>query len=117
MAKAAKKKVEGNAKKESKDQQGQKPRDKTAQKSLKPKKTDPSKKRTPKKTEGASTGWWQRARLYLREVVYELRKVVWPSYKETATSTLVVLVVVILVGAFLGFADFFLSRIMRWVIG
>jgi len=69
------------------------------------------------KTESPSAGWWAQARQYLREVLYELRKVVWPSRKETVASTSVVLVVVILVGIFLGFADLLFSRAMRWIIG
>jgi len=75
------------------------------------------KKKVSGKTEGASAGWWAQARQYLREVLYELRKVVWPSRKETVASTSVVLVVVILVGIFLGFADLLFSRAMRWIIG
>jgi preprotein translocase subunit SecE len=117
MAKLAKKKMEENIEKDAKVQKAKSSRKKDAQKPLKSQKVDVSKKKTPKKPEGVSLGWWDRARQYLREVVSELRKVVWPSRKETVASTSVVLVVVILVGIFLGFADLILSRVMRWIIG
>jgi len=57
------------------------------------------------------------ARQYLREVAYELRKVVWPSRKETLASTAVVLVVVMLCGIYLGFVDLILARFVRLLIG
>jgi preprotein translocase subunit SecE len=59
----------------------------------------------------------RRARQYLREVAYELKKVVWPSRKETVATTSVVLVVVVLAGLFLGFVDLVLSRLVRFLIG
>lgn len=57
------------------------------------------------------------ARQYLREVVYEMRKVVWPSRKETVASTAVVLAIVIICGVFLGVVDFILNRFVRLLIG
>jgi preprotein translocase subunit SecE len=46
----------------------------------------------------------------------ELSKVTWPSRKDTIASTSIVLVIVILIGAFLGIVDFGLSKIMRLVL-
>jgi len=43
----------------------------------------------------------------------ELRKVVWPSRQETANLTVVVLVVAIAVGIFLGAIDFGLNRVVE----
>lgn len=57
------------------------------------------------------------ARQYLREVIYELRKVVWPSRNETLASTAVVLVLVILCGIYLGVVDLILTRFVRLLIG
>lgn len=54
---------------------------------------------------------------YFREVVYELRKVVWPSRKQTIGTTAVVLVVVIMFGVYLGIVDAVLSRLVRFIIG
>ena len=89
-----------------------------ALKTTKPKKAEPAKKPAKKPGEpSAPTVWVNTARQYLREVVYELRKVVWPSRKETLGSTAVVLVIVSLSATFLGVIDFFLSRMVRFFIG
>jgi len=54
---------------------------------------------------------------FLREVKVELKKVSWPSRKETIGSTSVVLVVVIIVAMFLGLIDIGLSRLIRIILG
>jgi preprotein translocase subunit SecE len=54
---------------------------------------------------------------FLREVRVELKKVTWPSRKQTIGSTAVVLLLVILVSLFLGIVDFGLSSLVRLVIG
>jgi preprotein translocase subunit SecE len=74
-------------------------------------------KKAPKKSDENVAPWWERLRQYLREVVYELRRVVWPSRKETIGSTSVVLVIVILCGIFLGVVDLVLSRLIRVFVG
>jgi len=53
---------------------------------------------------------------FLREVRAELAKVTWPTRKDTIASTSVVLVIVILIAAFLGFVDLGLSRLMRFLL-
>ncbi len=87
-----------------------------AQKPVKAKKAEPVKK-APKKSDEPRVPWWEGAREYLREVVYELRRVVWPSRKETLGSTSVVLVIVIICGIFLGIVDAILSRLIRLFVG
>ncbi|MQF69278.1 preprotein translocase subunit SecE [SAR202 cluster bacterium AD-804-J14_MRT_500m] len=47
---------------------------------------------------------------FIKEVVSELQKAVWPSRDETIRLTWVVVVVAALVGFVLGFFDFSLSR-------
>jgi preprotein translocase subunit SecE len=86
------------------------------QKVVKAKKAETVKK-APKKSDDNVVPWWERLRQYLREVVYELRRVVWPSRKETLGSTSVVLVIVILCGVFLGVVDLVLSRLIRVFVG
>jgi preprotein translocase subunit SecE len=76
-----------------------------------------SAKKLPKKPEESGPPWWERLRQYLREVVYELRKVVWPSRKETIGTTSVVLVIVLVMGAYLGIVDLILSRLIRLFLG
>lgn len=86
------------------------------QKAIKAKKAEPARK-TARKSDENQTPWWESFRQYLREVVYELRRVVWPSRKETIGSTSVVLVIVIICGIFLGIVDLVLSRLIRVVVG
>jgi len=74
-------------------------------------------KKTTRKSDEPQTPWHETFRQYLREVVYELRRVVWPSRKETIGSTSVVLVIVILCGIFLGVVDLILSRLIRVFVG
>ena len=80
------------------------------------KKTDASKK-VVKKPGETSMAWVDTVRSYLREVVVELKKVIWPSRKETLGSTAVVLVIVGLVAVFLGIVDVILSRLVRLLVG
>ena len=81
-----------------------------------PKKADTPKKAV-KKTMEAPIAWVDTARGYLREVIVELKKVIWPSRKETLGSTAVVLVIVGLAAVFLGIVDLILSRLVRLLVG
>ncbi len=54
---------------------------------------------------------------FLREVKVELKKVTWPSRKETVASTVVVLITVIITAIYLGLVDFILSKIIRVFLG
>ena len=75
------------------------------------------KPKSTKKPDEPRFQWWEQFRQYLREVVYELKKVVWPSRKETIGTTSVVLVLVILCAVFLGLVDSLLSRLIEMVFG
>jgi preprotein translocase subunit SecE len=55
-------------------------------------------------------------RQFLREVRAELKRVTWPSRKETIGSTSIVLVLVILVAAYLGIVDFLLHNLIRQIL-
>ncbi|HVC40320.1 MAG TPA: preprotein translocase subunit SecE [Candidatus Dormibacteraeota bacterium] len=50
---------------------------------------------------------------YLREVWSELRKTVWPTWPELRQMTGVVIVTVVLLGAFLGVLDFGLTSLLK----
>jgi len=54
---------------------------------------------------------------YLQDVRSELKKVVWPTRKDTATTTLVVFGMVILVSLFLWAVDSLLAFTVRTIIG
>jgi preprotein translocase subunit SecE len=53
---------------------------------------------------------------FLREVKVELKKVAWPSRKQTMGSTLVVIILVLLVSFFLGIVDIGLSSLIKAVL-
>jgi len=53
---------------------------------------------------------------FLREVKVELKKVTWPSRKQTMGSTLVVIILVMIISLFLGVVDVGLSGIIRAVL-
>ena len=53
------------------------------------------------------------ARQFLREVKTELKKVTWPSRKDTLSGTLVVLVAVFIIAIFLGIVDSGLSNLIK----
>jgi preprotein translocase subunit SecE len=54
---------------------------------------------------------------FLQEVQLELKKVVWPTRKDTLASTSVVLIIVIIIAFFLGLIDLGLTRIIRVILG
>jgi preprotein translocase subunit SecE len=56
-----------------------------------------------------------RAIQFLREVKIELKKVTWPTRKQTMGSTLVVIVLVMIISLFLGLVDLGLSTVVRAV--
>jgi preprotein translocase subunit SecE len=53
---------------------------------------------------------------FLREVKVELKKVTWPSRKQTIGSTVVVLALVVLISLFLGVVDIGLSQLIKFVL-
>ena len=65
---------------------------------------------------GRVGGWFRQAGQFFREAKVELKKVAWPSRKQTVGSTVVVLILVFAIAAFLGLADMVLAGIVRWVL-
>ncbi len=53
---------------------------------------------------------------FFREVKVELRKVVWPTRKQTTGTTVVVIIFVFIVAAFLGVFDYSLSKLVQVVL-
>ena len=54
---------------------------------------------------------------YLKEVVAELRKVIWPNRKQMVSYTTVVLVFLVFMVALIGVVDLGLAKLMLWVFG
>jgi len=53
---------------------------------------------------------------FLREVSLELKKVTWPTRKQTVGLTVVVIVLVLIIALFLGIIDIGLSSLIRLVL-
>jgi len=56
---------------------------------------------------------FEAAKQFLREVKTELKKVTWPSRKDTLSGTAVVLVAVFIIALFLGIVDSGLSNLIK----
>jgi preprotein translocase subunit SecE len=56
------------------------------------------------------------AKQFLREVKTELKKVTWPSRKDTLSGTVVVLVTVFIIAIFLGIVDSGLSNLIKGLL-
>jgi preprotein translocase subunit SecE len=77
---------------------------------------DSDKKKT-KVKEGGSNNIFARLINFVREVVAELRKVIWPTRKELTTYTLVVVVFVIVMLSFVGGLDYGFAKLVFWAFG
>jgi preprotein translocase subunit SecE len=53
---------------------------------------------------------------FLKEAKAELKKVTWPTQKETISSTYLVLVMTIVASAYLGLVDSILAWVMKRVL-
>ena len=53
---------------------------------------------------------------FYREVMVELKKVTWPTRKQTTGTTVVVIIFVFIVAAFLGLFDLSLSKLVQVVL-
>ncbi len=53
---------------------------------------------------------------FMSEVVVELSRVSWPSQRETRAATILVIVMVLISGLFLGLLDYFWTVLLKWVI-
>lgn len=57
-----------------------------------------------------------KAKQFFQEVRMELKRVTWPSRKETIGSTVVVIILVLIISFFLGIVDFGLSSLVGGVL-
>lgn len=66
-----------------------------------------------KKQKGASGNKVTR---FFRDLKSEFKKVVWPTKKQVANNTMVVLVIILVFGTFLGLLDTGLFKALQWVV-
>ncbi|MDY6907241.1 MAG: preprotein translocase subunit SecE [Chloroflexota bacterium] len=70
------------------------------------------------KGQGAAKGsLFSRFRGYVREVIAELRKAVWPTRDETRRLTMLVIVTSLAVGLFLGAVDLGFTELVKLFFG
>ena len=80
--------------------------------------TSPPKKKsvTRSASKGRRKNYVEIAVQFLREVVVELKKVTWPSRKQTTGSTAVMIILVAIISIFLGTVDIGLSRLVQVIL-
>ena len=54
---------------------------------------------------------------YVGQVRQEGRKVVWPTWRETLTTTILVMIMVVLMGIFFFIVDWALASIIKVILG
>ncbi len=91
---------------------------KAAAKESKNKQVSPPKKDVAKthKEPGKIKSYLDTSIQFLREVKVELKKVTWPTRKQTMGSTVVVIILVMIIALFLGVVDAGLSSLLRLVL-
>jgi preprotein translocase subunit SecE len=59
----------------------------------------------------------QKVTQFLKEAKTELKKVTWPTPKQTMASTAVVIILVFIVSLILGVIDFGLAKLVKLILG
>jgi preprotein translocase subunit SecE len=54
---------------------------------------------------------------FLKDAKVELKKVTWPTPKQTMASTAVVIIIVFIVSIYLGLVDFVLAKLVKYILG
>jgi len=72
---------------------------------------------TPRKRERERVGFFGRIARFFREVVAELRKVIWPTRKELLTYTAVVVTFLSVITAIVVGLDYAFAKGVLWVFG
>jgi preprotein translocase subunit SecE len=54
---------------------------------------------------------------FLKDAKVELKKVTWPTPKQTLASTAVVIIIVFIVSIYLGLVDFALAKLVKFILG
>lgn len=59
---------------------------------------------------------WGRLKAFLKDARVEMTKVTWPSWTELKGQTIVVIVAVLLISAFIGIVDLILSNTVKLLV-
>jgi preprotein translocase subunit SecE len=60
---------------------------------------------------------FQKVIQFLSEAKTELKKVTWPSPKQTLASTSVVIIIVFIIAIYLGIVDYVLAKLVKYILG
>lgn len=74
-------------------------------------------KKAKEKADGTYKGPFKRMLLFFRQVIAELRKVIWPTRKELLSYTWIVLIFVVIMGAYIGVLDFIFTKGVLFIFG
>ena len=74
------------------------------------------KKKEATEPQGKLQSRYEHTKEYLEEVKGELKKVTWPTRKETLTTGVAVVILVVIISIYLGVIDFGLSRLVRLIL-
>ncbi len=74
------------------------------------------KKQSAAQSSGGVAGKVRELRDFFEESKVELKKVTWPSRKETIATSLAVLVLTVVMALYLGVVDFGLSRLIQFIL-
>ena len=74
-------------------------------------------KKDKKSTKNAKPSFFDRASKWFRDMRSELKKVQWPTRKQTINNTLVVIACVVVVGVFIALFDFVAGEAIGLLIG
>ena len=74
-------------------------------------------KKDKKSDKNAKPGFFARAGKWFRDMKSELKKVQWPTRKQTINNTLIVIACVVVVGVFIALFDFVAGEAIGLLIG
>ena len=60
---------------------------------------------------------FQKVIQFLSEAKVELKKVTWPTPRQTLASTSVVIIIVFIVAIYLGIVDYVLAKLVKYILG
>ena len=60
---------------------------------------------------------FQKVIRFLSEAKLELKRVTWPTPKQTMASTTVVIVIVFIIAIYLGIIDYILAKLVKLILG
>jgi preprotein translocase subunit SecE len=75
-----------------------------------------ARKKAAEKKKAEKKGAWTTIKQFYKDVIIEMKKVIWPSRAEVINYTLVVLITVAIVSTFILVLDLILSRLLHLII-